>query len=110
MPGIVGVELCWAAKNAIARAGGGCDGPGLGDNTKAALMTRGLVEMARLGEACGGRTETFSGLAGMGDLIVTCEARFARNRRAGEVIAHGSTPNEAVAPRRQTAEGVTTRA
>ena len=69
---LIGVELCAAAKNVIALAAGGVDGLGLGDNAKAALITRGLVEMARLGEACGAEPETFSGLAGMGDLIVTC--------------------------------------
>ena len=74
-PDVVGVELCAAAKNVIALAAGAVDGLGLGDNGKAALITRGLVEMARLGEACGGRPETFAGLAGMGDLIVTCEAK-----------------------------------
>ena len=72
---LVGVELCAAAKNVIALAAGGVDGLGLGDNAKAALITRGLAEMARLGEACGARPETFSGLAGMGDLIVTCWSR-----------------------------------
>jgi glycerol-3-phosphate dehydrogenase (NAD(P)+) len=71
-------------------------------------MTRGLVEMARLGEACGGRPETFSGLAGMGDLIVTCESRYGRNRRAGELIAQGATAEEAVAEIGQTVEGLTT--
>ena len=71
-PDLIGVELCAAAKNVIALAAGGVDGLGLGDNAKAALITRGLVEMARLGEACGAESETFSGLAGMGDLIVTC--------------------------------------
>ena len=107
-PDIVGVELCAAAKNVIARAAGGVDGLGLGDNTKAALMTRGLVEMARLGEACGGRPETFSGLAGMGDLIVTCESRYGRNRRGGVLIAQGATADEAVASIGQTVEGLTT--
>jgi glycerol-3-phosphate dehydrogenase (NAD(P)+) len=82
---LVGVELCAAAKNVIALAAGGVDGVGLGDNAKAALITRGLVEMARLGSACGGRPETFSGLAGMGDLVVTCWSRHGRNRRAGEL-------------------------
>ena len=71
-PDLVGVELCAAAKNVIALAAGAVDGLALGDNAKAALITRGLAEMARLGEACGARAETFSGLAGMGDLIVTC--------------------------------------
>ena len=69
---LVGIELCAAAKNVMALAAGGVDGFGFGDNAKAALITRGLSEMARLGEACGARVETFSGLAGMGDLIVTC--------------------------------------
>src|SRR5919197_83986 len=69
---LVGVELCAAAKNVIALAAGGVDGLGLGENAKASLITRGLAEMARLGEACGAEPETFAGLAGMGDLIVTC--------------------------------------
>jgi glycerol-3-phosphate dehydrogenase (NAD(P)+) len=107
-PDLVGVELCAAAKNVIALAAGGVDGLGLGENGKAALITRGLVEMARLGEACGGRPETFSGLAGMGDLIVTCEAQQGRNRRAGELIARGATPQEAIAEIGQTVEGLTT--
>jgi glycerol-3-phosphate dehydrogenase (NAD(P)+) len=107
-PDVTGVELCAAAKNVIALAAGGVDGLGLGDNGKAALITRGLVEMARLGEACGGRPETFSGLAGMGDLIVTCESRHGRNRAAGELIARGSSPEEAAATIGQTVEGLTT--
>jgi len=107
-PDVVGVELCAAAKNVIALAAGAVDGLGLGDNGKAALITRGLVEMARLGEACGGRPETFAGLAGMGDLIVTCEAKRGRNRTAGELIARGATPDEAVAQIGQTVEGLTT--
>lgn len=92
-----GVELCAAAKNVIALAAGGVDGLGLGDNAKAALISRGLAEMARLGEACGARPETFAGLAGMGDLIVTCWSRHGRNRQAGEMIARGSSPEEAAA-------------
>ena len=107
-PDVVGVELCAAAKNVIALAAGGVDGLGLGDNGKAALITRGLVEMARLGEACGGRPETFAGLAGMGDLIVTCESPQGRNRTAGELIARGATAEEAVARIGQTVEGLTT--
>ena len=107
-PDVVGVELCAAAKNVIALAAGGVDGLGLGDNGKAALITRGLVEMARLGEACGGRPETFAGLAGMGDLIVTCESPQGRNRTAGELIARGATAEEAVAKIGQTVEGLTT--
>jgi len=103
----VGVELCAAAKNVMALAAGGVDGLGLGDNAKAALIARGLAEMARLGEACGARAETFSGLAGMGDLIATCWSRHGRNRRAGELIATGSTPEEA-AGEIGTVEGLTT--
>jgi glycerol-3-phosphate dehydrogenase (NAD(P)+) len=107
-PDVTGVELCAAAKNVIGLAAGGVDGLGLGDNGKAALITRGLVEMARLGEACGGRPETFSGLAGMGDLIVTCESRHGRNRAAGALIARGASPEEAAATIGQTVEGLTT--
>ncbi len=105
---LVGVELCAAAKNVIALAAGGVDGVGLGDNAKAALITRGLVEMARLGEACGGRPETFSGLAGMGDLVVTCYSRHGRNRHAGELIARGASADEAAAEIGQVVEGLTT--
>jgi glycerol-3-phosphate dehydrogenase (NAD(P)+) len=104
---LVGVELCAAAKNVIALAAGGVDGLGLGDNAKAALIARGLAEMARLGEACGARAETFSGLAGMGDLIVTCWSRLGRNRHAGELIAQGASPDEAAA-QIGTVEGLTT--
>src|SRR5579884_650109 len=107
-PDVVGVELCAAAKNVIALAAGAVDGLDLGDNAKAALITRGLVEMARLGDAFGARSETFSGLAGMGDLIVTCWSRHGRNRHAGELIARGRTPEEAVAEIGQTVEGLTT--
>jgi glycerol-3-phosphate dehydrogenase (NAD(P)+) len=105
---LVGVELCAAAKNVIALAAGGVDGLGLGDNAKSSLITRGLVEMARLGEACGGAPETFAGLAGMGDLIVTCYSGFGRNRRAGELIARGATAEEAAAQIGQVVEGLTT--
>ena len=105
---LVGVELCAAAKNVIALAAGGVDGLGLGDNAKASLITRGLVEMARLGEACGAQPETFSGLAGMGDLIVTCFSAYGRNRRAGELIARGRTPDEAVREIGRVVEGLTT--
>jgi glycerol-3-phosphate dehydrogenase (NAD(P)+) len=107
-PDLVGVELCAAAKNVIALAAGGVDGLGLGDNAKAALITRGLVEMARLGEAYGARPETFAGLAGMGDLIVTCWSRHGRNRHAGELIARGASPEEAAAEIGQVVEGLTT--
>jgi len=105
---LVGVELCAAANNVIARAAGGVDGLGLGDNAKASLITRGLVEMARLGEAEGAEPETFSGLAGMGDLIVTCFSGYGRNRRAGELIARGATADEAAAEIGQVIEGLTT--
>jgi glycerol-3-phosphate dehydrogenase (NAD(P)+) len=105
---LTGVELCAAAKNVIALAAGGVDGLALGDNAKAALITRGLAEMARLAAACGARPETFAGLAGMGDLIVTCWSRLSRNRRAGELIAQGATPEDAVAEIGQVVEGVTT--
>jgi glycerol-3-phosphate dehydrogenase (NAD(P)+) len=107
-PDVIGVELCAAAKNVIALAAGGVDGLGLGDNAKAALITRGLAEMARLGEACGARPETFAGLAGLGDLTVTCWSRHGRNRRAGELIARGATPDEAAAAIGQVVEGLTT--
>jgi glycerol-3-phosphate dehydrogenase (NAD(P)+) len=107
-PDLIGVELCAAAKNVIALAAGGVDGLGLGDNAKAALITRGLVEMARLGEACGAEPETFSGLAGMGDLMVTCFHPTGRNRRAGELIARGATPEEAKTAIGQVVEGLTT--
>lgn len=106
-PDIVGVELCAAAKNVIALAAGGVDGLGLGDNGKSAIVTRGLVEMARLGEACGARGETFAGLAGMGDLVATCWSQLGRNRRAGELIAQGASPEEAAA-QIGTVEGLTT--
>ncbi len=105
---VVGVELCAAAKNVIALAAGACDGIGAGDNAKAALITRGLAEMARLGEAAGADPDTFSGLAGMGDLIVTCWHPTGRNRRAGELIARGRTPDEAAAEIGQVVEGLTT--
>jgi glycerol-3-phosphate dehydrogenase (NAD(P)+) len=105
---VVGVELCGAAKNVIALAAGGVDGLGLGDNAKAALITRGLVEMARLGEAFGAEPETFSGLAGMGDLIVSCFHPSGRNRRAGELIARGATPDAARFEIGQAVEGLTT--
>jgi glycerol-3-phosphate dehydrogenase (NAD(P)+) len=107
-PDPVGVELCAAAKNVIALATGGVDGLRLGDNAKAALITRGLAEIARLGEACGARPETFFGLAGLGDLTVTCWSRHGRNRQAGELIAQGSTPEEAAARIGQVVEGLTT--
>jgi glycerol-3-phosphate dehydrogenase (NAD(P)+) len=105
---IVGVELCAAAKNVIALAAGGSDGLGLGDNAKAALVSRGLAEMRRLAEAAGARPDTFAGLAGMGDLVVTCWSPSGRNRRAGELIAGGASPAEAVAEIGMVVEGLTT--
>ena len=107
-PDLVGVELCGAAKNVIALAAGGVDGLALGDNAKASLIARGLAEMTRLGEEAGARPETFAGLAGIGDLNVSCWSRHGRNRRAGELIAQGLTPERAVAEIGQTVEGVTT--
>ena len=85
----VGTEVCAAMKNIIALCAGCCDGMGYGDNTKALLMTRGLAEMARLGVALGGRKETFTGLAGVGDLIVTCCSMHSRNRRCGILLGQG---------------------
>jgi glycerol-3-phosphate dehydrogenase (NAD(P)+) len=105
---IVGVELCAAAKNVIALAAGGADGLRLGDNAKAALVARGLAEMGRLAEAAGARPDTFAGLAGMGDLIVTCWSPSGRNRRAGELIAQGVAPEEAVERIGMVVEGLTT--
>lgn len=93
---IIGVELGGSTKNVIALAAGICDGMGLGDNTKAALLTRGLREIARLGVAMGARKDTFAGLTGMGDLIVTCTSMHSRNRRAGILIGEGTTVEEAI--------------
>jgi glycerol-3-phosphate dehydrogenase (NAD(P)+) len=104
---LLGVELCGAIKNVIALAAGMCDGLGYGDNTKAALMTRGLAEMARLGRKLGASPETFYGLAGMGDLIATCTSRHSRNRAAGELIAQGRSPAEAEDELGMVAEGLT---
>jgi glycerol-3-phosphate dehydrogenase (NAD(P)+) len=105
---VPGVELCAAAKNVIALAAGGADGLSLGDNSKAALVARGLAEMRRLAEAAGARPDTFAGLAGMGDLIVTCWSPSGRNRRAGELIARGARPDEAVAEIGMVVEGLST--
>ena len=93
---VTGVQLAAAMKNVIALCAGCCDGMGFGDNTKAALMTRGLTEIARLGVAMGGRKETFAGLAGVGDLIVTCTSMHSRNRRCGILIGKGMEPAQAV--------------
>lgn len=96
-PDIVGAELGGALKNVIAMCAGVTDGMGYGDNIKAMLMTRGLTEMARLGVAMGANRDTFAGLAGVGDLIVTCTSPHSRNRRAGILIGQGKTPEEAMA-------------
>jgi glycerol-3-phosphate dehydrogenase (NAD(P)+) len=104
----VGVELGGALKNIYAIATGACDGLGLGDNTKAALMTRGLNEMARMGIASGAQGLTFFGLSGMGDLIVTCGSRHSRNRLMGEKIGQGKTLKEALGEMTMVAEGVRT--
>lgn len=102
---IVGVELCGTLKNVIALCAGMCDGLGYGDNTLALLMTRGLSEMAGLGVALGGRKETFAGLAGMGDMIVTCTSRHSRNRRAGVFLGSGCSVQEALEKVGATVEG-----
>ena len=104
-PDIVGVELGGALKNVIALSCGVSDGMGLGDNTKALMMTRGMTEMARLGVALGGRSETFAGLSGIGDLIVTCTSMHSRNRRAGILIGQGRGVQEAMAEVGATVEG-----
>ena len=103
---VIGVELGGALKNIIAIAAGACEGFGLGDNAKAALITRGLAEMVRLGKACAAKPETFSGLSGLGDLVVTCASRHSRNHRLGCRIAQGNTLEEILAGGAQVAEGV----
>lgn len=105
---VVGVELGGALKNVIAIAAGISDGLGLGDNAKAALMTRGLHEMTRLGVALGAQAATFAGLAGMGDLIVTCCSRHSRNRLLGEKIGKGASLEQALGEMVMVAEGVKT--
>lgn len=95
-PDIIGVELGGALKNIIAVAAGVCDGIGLGDNSKAALITRGLAEMTRLGQALGADATTFAGLTGMGDLIVTCTSKHSRNHRFGELIGRGQKVSDAL--------------
>ena len=92
----IGTEICAALKNVIALSAGCCDGLGCGDNTKALLMTRGLAEIARLGVALGGKKETFTGLAGMGDLIVTCTSMHSRNRRYGILVGQGVPVRQAL--------------
>lgn len=105
-PDILGIELGGALKNVIALAAGIADGLGYGDNTKAALITRGIAEIARLGVAMGGRIETFGGLSGIGDLIVTCASMHSRNRRAGILIGKGYTMEEAMKEVKMVVEGV----
>ena len=104
---VVGVEVAGAMKNVIALACGVSDGLGLGDNTKATLITRGLAEIVRLGTSLGGRTATFYGLAGVGDLVATCASDSSRNHRAGVSLAHGATLADLEASG-MTAEGVPT--
>ncbi|GBU20579.1 glycerol-3-phosphate dehydrogenase [Fibrobacteres bacterium R8-0-B4] len=103
-----GVELAASIKNVIAVAAGIIDGMGFGDNTKGALMTRGIAEMMRLGRKMGAKDSTFSGLAGIGDLITTCISRHSRNRRMGELIASGLSLTEALSKMTMVAEGVET--
>jgi glycerol-3-phosphate dehydrogenase (NAD(P)+) len=105
-PDVLGIELGGALKNVIALAAGMADGLGYGDNTKAALITRGIAEISRLGIDMGGRMETFAGLTGIGDLIVTCASMHSRNRRAGILIGQGRTMEEAMAEVKMVVEGV----
>lgn len=105
-PDIVGIELGGALKNIIALAAGVVDGLGFGDNTKAALMTRGIAEVTRLGIAMGGKPETFAGLSGIGDLIVTCTSKHSRNRNAGYLLGQGRTMQEAMDEVKMVVEGV----
>lgn len=107
-PDIIGVELGGSLKNIIAIAAGVVDGLSLGDNARAALITRGLAEMSRLGTACGADAATFAGLSGLGDLIVTCSSRHSRNRALGERIASGMTLSQALDASPMVAEGVPT--
>lgn len=107
-PDTIGIELGAALKNVIALAAGIIDGLGLGDNTKAALMTRGMAEISRLGIEMGGRMETFSGLSGMGDLFVTCTSKHSRNRNAGVLIGQGYSMEEVAKKVNQAIEGVNT--
>lgn len=103
---IVGVELCGATKNVIAIIAGICDGIGFGDNTKAAIITRGMAEIIRLGKKVGANEKTFSGLAGMGDLIVTCQSKHSRNRYVGEQLGRGKKLDEIIKSMTMVAEGV----
>jgi len=105
-PDILGMELGGSLKNVVALAAGIADGLGYGDNTKAALITRGITEIARLGTAMGGKFETFCGLSGIGDLIVTCASMHSRNRRAGILIGQGKSCEEAMKEVQMVVEGV----
>lgn len=105
-PDILGIEIGAALKNVIALAAGTADGLGYGDNTKAALITRGIAEIARLGTAMGGCAETFFGLSGIGDLVVTCASVHSRNRKAGYLIGQGYTMQEAMDEVKMIVEGV----
>ena len=105
-PDVCGVELGGALKNVIALCAGVTDGCGFGDNTKAALMTRGLHEISRLGVAMGAKAKTFAGLSGVGDLIVTCTSMHSRNRRAGILLGQGKTLEQALEEVHMTVEGV----
>lgn len=103
---VVGVELCAALKNVVALATGASDGLGYGDNARAALITRSLVELGRLVQAAGGDARSVAGLAGLGDVVVTCTSRLSRNRWAGEQIGHGRSVAEVLASTPQVVEGV----
>jgi glycerol-3-phosphate dehydrogenase (NAD(P)+) len=103
---VVGIELGGVVKNVFAIAAGAIDGLGLGDNAKAAMVTRALAEMTRLGVALGAKEETFRGLSGLGDLIVTCYSVHSRNNRVGHMLGSGKTLDEAIATMNQVAEGV----
>lgn len=105
-PDVLGIELGGALKNVVALAAGMADGLGYGDNTKAALITRGIAEISRLGVKMGGKIETFSGLTGIGDLIVTCASVHSRNRKAGYLIGQGKTMQEAMDEVKMVVEGV----
>ena len=105
---IIGVELCGAVKNVIAIAAGIIDGIQLGDNAKAALLTRGLAELSRLGLALGAKEQTFAGLSGLGDLVTTCISPKGRNRSFGERVGCGMSAQDAVAATQSVVEGVTT--
>jgi glycerol-3-phosphate dehydrogenase (NAD(P)+) len=105
---VVGCEIAGALKNVVAIAAGIADGMGFGDNTRATLITRGLAELSRLGVALGGQPLTFSGLAGMGDLVATCISRQSRNRHVGEELGRGRTIDEIITEMNMVAEGVKT--